>query len=414
MKRTQRIQLRQSELRTEIGGILDKEDRSEEDTTRLGELNREMRSLETDYQAAVAIEGEAGEPEKRETPAGEDAESKELDAIMKRSSLGVFVAEAVGEDRVDGAERELRQALKLGENSFPIDMLLGDEPAREERADAGTSVTASVAEHHADILGRIFADSAGAYMGVERPMVPIGDTTYVVLTAGVGPDIRSPNITKDAEEATFTTKTVSPVRAQARYLFDIESTYKLRGMESALRRDLTAALADKLDSLALNGQAAVGTTSPTFEGIISTLTNPTNPTATAAWADYYKLYTDRVDGKYSADGSNVRVLVNPATFRQAAGLQIATSGELLIDKLPAGRFRASANMPDAASTIATGITYSRTARRGFVQPVWRSVMLIRDPYTAAAKGQVALTAITLVGAAMVDSGPYHRFEVKIA
>ena len=121
----------------------------------------------------------------------------------------------------------------------------------------------------------------------------------------------------------------------------------------------------------------------------------------------------QVDGKTSMDGSNVRLLTNPETYKHAAGLQIATSGELLRRELPDGRFRASANMPDTASTIATILSYRASARVGYVQPVWRGISLIRDVYSQAAQGQVALTAIMLTGAAMVDASQYRRHEVKL-
>ena len=214
------------------------------------------------------------------------------------------------------------------------------------------------------------------------------------MTAGAAADVRSPGVTKDAEAASFTTKTISPVRVTARYVVDVESTAKLAGLENTLRADLGRALADKLDAAALNGQAAVSNVSPAIEGLINTLPDPTDPTEVATWEEYLGLYADRIDGKYSVDGSNVRVLVDPMAYKQAHALQIATSGELLIDKLPGSRFRASANMPDPASNIAKVLSYT-AGRRGVVQPVWRAASIIRDPYTKAAEGQIALTIIAL-------------------
>ena len=251
-------------------------------------------------------------------------------------------------------------------------------------------------------------------MGVQRPSVPTGETHYYTLTGGASADVRSDGVSKDAEIATFTSKSVEPVRLTARYLWGVETTGRIRGFEEALRADIRAVMGDKLDFLALNGQAAVANTSPLVEGIISALANPTNPTAIAAWADYLKLYPARVDGKTSMDGANVRLLVNADTYKNAYGLQIGVSGELLGRELPAGRFRASANMPATAATIATILSYTASPRVGFVQPVWRGISLIRDVYTNAASGQVALSAIMLTGGAMVDSSLYGRHEVKIA
>ena len=151
-----------------------------------------------------------------------------------------------------------------------------------------------------------------------------------------------------------------------------------------------------------------------MEGIISQLADPENPAAIAAWADYLSLYPSRVDGKQSMDGLNVRLLVNADTYKNAHALQIGVSGELLGRELPAGRFRASANMPATAATIATILSYTASPRAAFVQPVWRGIQLIRDVYSKASEGQIALTAIMLTGGAMVDSSLYGRHEVKIA
>ena len=158
MTRLQKLQLRQSELRTEMGGLLDKEDRSDEDRTNLSELSREMRGLEADIQAALLIEDEP-ETETRQTGAGENAERKELDGLLRRASILPFMGEAVSGREVQGVEHELRAGL-LGDDArgglVPFEMLL--PPEREERADAATTVadTARTPGSQASVLQRVF------------------------------------------------------------------------------------------------------------------------------------------------------------------------------------------------------------------------------------------------------------------
>ena len=412
MTRSQRLELRASEIRTrlnELSGIetgeLTDEQRSEIDT-----LSVEYADVESQKRAAI-IAGDTPEDTPEPTDGG-DAETREIDGLIQRSEIRNYLTAAAQGNHVQGAERELRQAIlgdDIDETYMPIDILL----PLETRADASTDVASAIQHSQQNIIGRIFAETSGAYMGVQRPSVPVGETHYYTLTGGATADVRSDGVAKDAEAATFADKSVAPVRATARYLFGVETTARIRGFEEALRADIRAVLGDKLDALALNGQAAVSSTSPVVEGIINQLTDPTNPTAEAEWDDYYGLYAARVDGKTSMDGSNVRLLVNPATYKHAVALQIETSGELLRRVLPDGRFRASANMPDAASGIATLLSYTATPRTGFVQPVWRGISLIRDVYSNAAEGQVALTAIMLTGAAMVDASQYGRHELKI-
>jgi len=415
MTNLQRLELRASEIRqrlNELSGLetgeLTDETRSEMDT-----LSTEYADVERQKRAAI-LAGDT--PSETPEPSG-DAETREIDGLIQRAEIRAYLASAASGEPVKGAERELRQAI-LGDGApdtdMPIDVLLPLASELETRADASTDVGSAIQHNQQNIVGRIFAETSGAYMGVQRPSVLVGESHYIALTGGATADVRSDGVAKDAEAATFTSESVAPVRLTARYLFGVETTARIRGFEEALRADIRTVLGDKLDVMALNGQAAVNNVSPAIKGIISELPDPTDPTTEAAWTDYLSLYPEQVDGKTSMDGSNVRLLVNPETFKHAHGLQIATSGELLRRELPTGRFRASANMPDTASTIATILSYTASSRTGYVQPVWRGISLIRDVYSQAASGQVALTAVMLTGAVMVDSSQYGRHELKIA
>ena len=406
MTRLQRIQLAQSEARSRLAVLLDTaiETRSDTFTADLDKAKAEVQALESQIQAALLIDEEPV-VETRD----EDGEDRELRQLIERSTVGAFLNEAAHGSPVDGAERELRQALALGSNQLPIDVLLDND--LETRADAATNITSSIAESQRSIAARVFGNTAGAFLGWSRPTVGVGDHTFVALSGGATADARVDGARKDAEVATFLTKTISPFRVTSRYLYGLETTVRVAGVEDALRADLRAVLGDKLDNFGLNGAAAVANVSPAVEGLLAVLPDPTNPTAIATANEYADAYLDRVDGLYSADGSNVRLLVNPEAYK--FGRKLRTAGGALLEELPPNRFRASSNLPDTVSTIAKGITYS-AGRVGYVQPVWRAVTLIRDPYTNAAEGQVSITVVTLVGGAVVDSAPYSQIEFKLA
>ena len=177
-------------------------------------------------------------------------------------------------------------------------------------------------------------------------------------------------------------------------------------------------MADKLDALVLNGQAAVANTSPASKGIIG-LTNPTDPTAVAGWKDYLEAFDNSVDGKYAISDSEVKLLVNVATWKHAQNLEVGTSGNsgILRDRLDMARFRASANMPASASNIATAIAYASGASnlaRGYLAPVWNGLSLIADFTREPNEDPTNLTAIQLVGFSMVDSSAHRRLEFKLA
>lgn len=251
------------------------------------------------------------------------------------------------------------------------------------------------------------------------PTVPVGTTTYPRINSGTTADVRNPGVELDGAVATLDTVSIYPVRLTASYTYSSESLVKVVGFEDALRSDLQAVMMDKYDSLAINGQAASGTDSPAVTGIISSLTDPTNPGAEADWEDYLAAYDDRVDGKFAMTDAEVRLLVNADTYQHALGKTVGTQGRagLLRDRLPRERFRVSANMPATASKRATAIAYAYGARnlaRGFIMPTWSGIELIPDRITKAKAGQRVLTAVMHVGFGAVDMRAYTRLEYQTA
>lgn len=408
MLKSQSALVEMSKIREEINGLPD-----DADAETLNGLTARYQRTEAAYRAALIAETEtaAANPP-------EDGQPAEFRALVRRSSLAVFLSGVAAEDDQTGAERELRKSV-FGEQDrpdlIPFDML-APAPATEERADTASTVSSAALETQAGIIARVFAATSAAYLGAAMPTVAVGQANYPVLTAGTTGDVRSPGVALDAGAATLTVEPVNPVRATARYLFNLENLALVRGYEESLSQDIRAVLGDKLDALTISGQAAVANVSPAFEGILSALTDPTAASAVATWSTYLAAFTERVDGKYSQDGSNVRVLVNPVTFQHAWDLPAGTDGRagLLRDVLPAGRFRTSANMPASVTNVAAAIAFASGNGVGFVAPVWRGISAIRDPYTNASEGQIALTLQMLVGGKMVRDDMYAQLSFKTA
>ena len=420
MTRLQKLQLRQSELRTEMGGLLDKEDRSDEDRTNLSELSREMRGLEADIQAALLIEDEP-ETETRQTGAGENAERKELDGLLRRASILPFMGEAVSGREVQGVEHELRAGL-LGDDArgglVPFEMLL--PPEREERADAATTVadTARTPGSQASVLQRVFTRSIAARLMVSMPMVEVGQANFPVLSSGTTAAMKAAGDAQDATAATFTGVSLDPVRLSARYVFRYEDVAKLRSYESVLRRDLTATMTDSLDGQIVNGNG----TAPNVNGFLSELTGPSNPSAVTTWNDYLGAFTGEVDGINAYEMSDLRSVIGKATFgyvetlfRTGATDNGPRASACEYVKSRTGGQMVSSRIPAPASNIQTGIIAKTSyPGRNAVAPIWRALELVRDPYTRAAQGEVALTAIMLWNFKIVRETGWALFKVKTA
>ena len=419
MDHVQRAQLRQSETRSKLSELLDtpSETRAESHEADVKQLTLELRSAETDLQAALTLAGSDPDPDLEhggQDPGEGDAASREIDRLITRSSIVDFALEADRGDHVDGAADELRKELMGGDHVgyMPLEMLLPDaqQPDLERRADAVSSAVA-IPTTQQNIAGRVFNRSAVEYLGIATPTVPIGTVSYPRISSGTTGDARVDGAELDGAAAVLTTVSGAPVRVTGSYTYGSETLARVRGFEESLRVDLRGVLSEKRDALAINGQAAVQDESPAVAGILGTLTDPTDATMMASFPDYILLYDKRVDGKYAIGPDEVRVLVNKTTFTHAYGLKI---GDVLMrDLLPVTRFRVSAAMPAVSGGLNSVITYATgLGRRGFLMPVWQGIQLVVDPYTLAKKGQRILTAIMLTDFVAADLGAYTQESIK--
>ena len=410
MIESQKLQVRMSEVRQRLNELAgdEKADGAEVDT-----LAAEMGTLEARYRAAIVAEAhdaEEAEAEEAKTP-----ETREHAELRGRVELRDYLMEAANGRAATGAAHEFRQAI-MGEQAragvIPWEALL-PVGEREERVDAVTPAPSTIQGNQQAILARVFANSAAAFLGVAMPRVPTGQTLYPVMTAGATASMRAAGAVKDAEAGTFTVEMLSPIRLTARYLFRVEDLAKLRGMEDTLRADLRAAISDAMDVQVLSGDG----TAPNVSGFLKALTEPTDPTGTAAsFADFLAAHVAGVDGLYSTGLQAVRMLVGVASYKVAAGKfnsagDVASSDYLVTHS---GGLRTSANVPAPVSDVQSAITYATGGAGSAVAPVWEGLELIRDPYTGAASGEIAVTAVALWAFKVVRTAPYSWQKFLLA
>ena len=132
MTRSQKLALRQREIRTRLSEIADLETDKLTDAirTETETLDREYRDVETQLSAAVIADG-AGDGQRTET---DDPEAREYRQLLGRSSIGPILAAVIEHRALDGAEAELQQHHRLAGNEFPVDLL---RAPRDARLDAG-------------------------------------------------------------------------------------------------------------------------------------------------------------------------------------------------------------------------------------------------------------------------------------
>ena len=398
MTRSQKLALRQSELRQKVSALLDTEleKRSEFFDDDLGKLTREMRSLESELQAALLAEPAI------ETRSEPDAEGRELRDLAGRASVGNIFAGVLEHRSQDGAEDEIQKHYGLNANQIPLAMLRGLETR------AVTPAPANVGQNQAEVIPYVFPMSCAAFLGVDMPTVPVGEAVYPVLVTPASVETLAENAAGTETTGSFSAEVLTPGRLQASFFYSREDRARFAGMDAALRQNLTEALMDGLDAYVLG---ASGT------GFLGTgLANPTNPETAADFEAYRNLVYGRIDGRYANMATDVRLVVGHETYSKMANVYRSNNADdSALDSVMrvSGGVKVSSHIPAAASTI-QGLIAARGMARNAVAPIWEGVTLIPDEVTKAANGQIVLTAVLLFAFKVLRADGYARLEVKLS
>ena len=243
MDEFKKIELRMSELRTDLNANLLLDEPTPEEIEKRSALQTEYGETEKKYQEH--LRGQISEEQKAEDEA--KPEVREYRKLEAEVSLAKYLGYAIeGRAQPEGAELEFSQLLKIGGMSVPLEALAPRAPemrARvsggkvEERVDAATTIAGNadvpLAGH--PILGRIFAYSDIDFLALTQVMAGVGEQTFPVLTGGVSPAYAAPGAAKDAEQATYTFTDLAPLGYAARYLFRREDVARLPMFEESLR-----------------------------------------------------------------------------------------------------------------------------------------------------------------------------------
>lgn len=434
MTNLQRVHLRISEVRSRLNELGGKDNLSNEETAEVSTLSKEYQGLEVRFQALTVGAGDEGADKgadkdtDKDTDEGADegdTKARDLAKLQKRIELRSYLQAAMDGTPLAGAEKEFNDELGIdgGTLQVPWAALAPVEERRrravEERADTATSVsgTANLPTENIDpILGRVFERSIAASLGIRMPAVGVGQRNYPVMTAGVTAEMIAAGGEVDADAATYTVTVINPTRLTARYLFRVEDLAVVAGLESSLREDLRMAMSDELDKQIITGNG----TAPNLAGLFdadSGLADPAAPTAETDVNGYINLVTGQVDGINAYMTQDVRLLIGPDTLRHAATKFLASTDTSAYDMLMrlSGGVRVSARVP-ATKTVASKKHQELLATRMngvAVAPMWPTLSLVRDIYSGARKGEVALTAIALYGFKIVRANGFARLQVRL-
>ena len=372
-------QLEVSEKRTALAALLDAE---APDVDAIETAKNEVTASEKRHQAVMVADGGN---KTVETTTG-SPETREFRELEKRANVGELFDSVLSHGQPIGAMAELQQHLGLQGNQVPL-ALISRFSNREERA--VTPAPGQVTQNAQPTIPYVFPQSAASFLGVEMPTVGVGEAVYSVLNSELAVGTPAENAEQAETTGAFSASVLTPSRIQAAFFYSREDRARFAGMDSALRENLSAGLADGLDDAILTGT----------NGLFTGTNLPNNAQTTNDTFDSYlsNLVWNQVDGRYAAMTSDLAMVVGAATYKDLGQTYRNTS----VDRSALDRImelvsgvRVSAHVP-APSTNRQNVVIRRGMSRTAVAPIWEGVTIIPDEVTKAANGQIVITAVML-------------------
>ena len=390
----QRLQLKQSETRQALNVLLALDELDDEQRAEMATLTTSMQNLEVETRAAIVTEADP-----TVTATEDDSAAREMRALISGASIGAIFEATLEHRATDGREVELQQALGLTANQIPLAML-------ETRA--VTPAPGQVAQNQSAIIPAVFPMSCAAFLNVDMPTVPTGDSVYPVLTTSADVGTPAENAAQAETTGAFSASVLSPSRLQASFFYSREDRARFSGMDEALRMNLSDALADGLDKQILTGS----------EGLLTGTKLPDhNSSAQATYAHYRsELAYGRVDGTFAGSVSDLKIVMGAASYgHAAAAFRSDNAGDraALEDLMGVtGGVKVSAHVPGVASKKQLAVI-RLGSRRDMVAAIWEGVTLIPDEITKAANGQIVITAIMLHAVKILRADGFYKQQLQV-
>ena len=399
----QKLEIRQSEIRESINTLLGNDSRTEEQNGELVKLTADGTAIEPEIRAAIVAS-----PDPEETLVEGDAETRELAQLTAKANVGDILSATFEKRQTSGEAAELQKHFGLGSHQVPLEMLRINR-AVEERAAA--TVPASIGDaSQAPVITPVFASGDGAFLGIERPTVPVGDAAYPVLSTV--PSVKGPFTGSDnaaQTDATFVANNLSPERLQASFSYRRTDAARFAGLDASLRLALNGGLQEKLDQQAI-------------EGTDGLLTGTNLPNANVNTATTFALYLSgllygRVDGRYARTPGDIRMIVGQGTFTHASSTYKGNnSDESGVERLQekSGGLRVSAHVPAVSGNKQNSLIRLGMERGAATQPLWQGISLVVDEFTRAAYGEIIVHAVLLANFAITRKAQFHKQQVQTA
>ena len=421
-KKLRDLRARQSTERGRLAELGLADDLNDETRGELDAIEQGTPDLERQIRAATsAVETE--ETEQRDAAAtdnkeGLDTEDRERLELRSKVRMSNYIVAAVEQRAAVGPEQEYNAALGISGNRFPLELLAPPEQRAahtEERATTNVDVATTPRRW----LDRLFAETAAMELGVSFESVPVGSASYPVTTAGASAAQRQRTTDAAADAAwTIAVKELKPKRNAVRLLFSIEDAARIPGLESALTRDLRMALTEGIDRAIFVGDSGATGNDADITGL-TTAADVDEETLSQSnkllWPATVSAFMDMLDGLHASTPADLKIISSVGASRLWHSTSANTNRNESVAQIMNGNglmFRSRANIDTATANGDFGAFIGR--KRGIdgagVAGIWEAGELIRDPYSGAAKGEIALTLCYLWDFALPRASNFMRLK----
>ncbi|MCE8548308.1 phage major capsid protein [Ruegeria pomeroyi] len=394
-----KIARRQSEIRQNLAELAGKENPSEDEVRQMTDQDREYRSNETRYRAALIAE----DTERRDAGSELETRSAQEWAELMAGFEMRQVALALDEGRqLDGQTAEIVTELRSagGFRGIPV-------PWQALEIRAGETVASGTPNpiQTRPIIDRLFPDSVAARMGAQMISIEAGAVEWPVTTSAVTAgwaDGETANVAGPTTYAT-TDRAMSPDHNLGIQMRITRKTLKQSGaaLEQAVRRDMSGAMGAAMDHAAFLGTGANGQPLGVITGAATYGITSTAVGASASWSAFRSAVTRFMTANAAGSPDAVRALIRPELWDFLDDSLIdgtaVSEWDRLVKNIPAGNIAMTNNALAAPSGSPVETQALLTTAAGGVAPIfigaWGAVDMIRDPYSDAQSGGLRITAL---------------------
>ena len=411
MTTSQTLTIRLSEIRQTLNSLSAKATLAEGEQAKIDELSAELSEKETQFRAALTIEGEE-EARAQGLFDGESSEGREYRELRSKVGLSKYIEAATEKRAVSGPELEFNQALKIGAHKFPLEVL---SPI-EERATTNVDTVTTPNRW----LDRLFSVSAAARVGVTFASVPAGAKSYPVTKTGAAGAQRGRKEAAAVAAWTFGVVELKPTRNSVHAVFSREDDLRNPGLQDALTRDLRMALVDAVDLAVFEGDADANEDGADITGL-QTATDVVEEDLTQAekvkGADVLGAFAAMIDGKHATAGSDLKVVLSVgaqrlwmSTLANSGNAADTTISEFLTRAGIVFSARGGIDTATTAGKFGAFVGRARGIEGAGMAPTWSDGMLIVDPYSSAKTGEIQLTMNTFWNFGLVRPSNFARLK----